>query len=713
VYQFPPTLYTNVQYTKGVRLFPSKEEEEDGTAEFVVPKNYWKDPHFGPTDAVSHQQPTTCLSPIQSVLWTQPYTAHYIAATTGTLMDSTFPNHTTRLLGTITRTLSLDLPHYSSNGASAFCDNLQSYLQQIHDNHQTSTTSSSNSFPLLPPPQPQKRNTSKKQQQHFAVLSTSLAQKMLQVEQRRYEKRYRNLNNNHNNNNTKSNVHVNSLHDEIATRVGSMYTAQRMQQLWIDTVVVKKKKKKQPNNSGSSSAVDVLPSGGGGVGWDQRSGDLLYTHVGTDTEYIQVTDLLHFLLQQQVKVEEASTSKVITATTATKDEIVLSPQDLGVDDNVGMFIKELITLLQACLELSNPDDGFWNIPLFTVYPVVVNIQPPVSPSSSSAAVSSSTGNHLRIQFGIYCHRLLIETFTTRSLEILLRAMDPTSYRVTAPICRRSIPVYNDPAGGDGSIRQTNQQHTSPQDKEEPMFVCAKYPIVCIHGEDKVVLPNSSSSHTGGIQNRCGPSGGVIHENNKNNHNSDRRDSNQTIITLTTDDEDDEEDRKLPATTTFISNIKSTTVTNSLSTATTCTATSEDDVDDDDVSPNQRQKISAYTTLGLLKLLEHEGVESLQYLSNWYPYYCSQMEPIMLSQLRLSLLLHQQYAVVWMISMEHLPNFGINSLLWEEREFLDGPHGGGSKYYVSTALGQIRLEPPETMKGGLLCDEMGLGMFFFR
>ena len=59
----------------------------------------------------------------------------------------------------------------------------------------------------------------------------------------------------------------------------------------------------------------------------------------------------------------------------------------------------------------------------------------------------------------------------------------------------------------------------------------------------------------------------------------------------------------------------------------------------------------------------------------------------------------------MIQMEHLEGaYGINSLLWEERTFPDGGH-----YYYSPALGQVRLgAPPPHMKGGLLCDEQGLG-----
>jgi SNF2 family DNA or RNA helicase len=59
----------------------------------------------------------------------------------------------------------------------------------------------------------------------------------------------------------------------------------------------------------------------------------------------------------------------------------------------------------------------------------------------------------------------------------------------------------------------------------------------------------------------------------------------------------------------------------------------------------------------------------------------------------------------MIQMENLEGaYGINSLLWEQRTFPDGGH-----FYYSPALGQVRLgAPPPLMKGGLVCDEQGLG-----
>jgi SNF2 family DNA or RNA helicase len=80
-----------------------------------------------------------------------------------------------------------------------------------------------------------------------------------------------------------------------------------------------------------------------------------------------------------------------------------------------------------------------------------------------------------------------------------------------------------------------------------------------------------------------------------------------------------------------------------------------------------------------------------------------IEPKIAPVLKLNLMLHQQHAICWMLQMESLGGFGINSILWEEREFLDG-----GKYYYSPALGQIRLSPPPVMKGGILADEQGLG-----
>jgi hypothetical protein len=103
------------------------------------------------------------------------------------------------------------------------------------------------------------------------------------------------------------------------------------------------------------------------------------------------------------------------------------------------------------------------------------------------------------------------------------------------------------------------------------------------------------------------------------------------------------------------------------------------------------RISAFTPQGLLKLLENTGCD----VSNW--------DTTIQSKMKLKLMLHQEHAISWMLQMESLGGFGINSLFWEEREFWDG-----GKYYLAPALGQLRLDKPPQMWGGLLCDEMGLG-----
>jgi len=105
-------------------------------------------------------------------------------------------------------------------------------------------------------------------------------------------------------------------------------------------------------------------------------------------------------------------------------------------------------------------------------------------------------------------------------------------------------------------------------------------------------------------------------------------------------------------------------------------------------------VSAFTAKGLLKLLESTGCDT----SNW-----SALEARLRPYLKLELMLHQRHAVCWMAHMESLGGFGLNSIIWEEREFADG-----GKYYYSPALGQLRLDKPPTTVGGCVADEMGLG-----
>lgn len=107
-------------------------------------------------------------------------------------------------------------------------------------------------------------------------------------------------------------------------------------------------------------------------------------------------------------------------------------------------------------------------------------------------------------------------------------------------------------------------------------------------------------------------------------------------------------------------------------------------------------ISAYSTDGLLKLLENHGTDTTSYDA-----VADRLEDSFCSPL----MLHQKHAISWMMDMEQLDGFGINSLFWEEREFIDG-----GKYYYSPKLGQMRLDKPASLNGGLLCDEMGLGEY---
>ena len=41
------------------------------------------------------------------------------------------------------------------------------------------------------------------------------------------------------------------------------------------------------------------------------------------------------------------------------------------------------------------------------------------------------------------------------------------------------------------------------------------------------------------------------------------------------------------------------------------------------------------------------------------------------RLKLNLMTHQVHGLCWMMQMEQIPNFGVNSLFWEERKFQDG------------------------------------------
>ena len=110
-----------------------------------------------------------------------------------------------------------------------------------------------------------------------------------------------------------------------------------------------------------------------------------------------------------------------------------------------------------------------------------------------------------------------------------------------------------------------------------------------------------------------------------------------------------------------------------------------------VSMEQDDTISAFTTKGLLKLLESTGSDITHYQQHTHAF--------LQDKLQVDLLLHQQHGIAWMLQMETLQGpFGINSILWEERQFPDG-----GNYYWAPSIGQLRLDRPPCMYGGLLCD----------
>ncbi len=68
-----------------------------------------------------------------------------------------------------------------------------------------------------------------------------------------------------------------------------------------------------------------------------------------------------------------------------------------------------------------------------------------------------------------------------------------------------------------------------------------------------------------------------------------------------------------------------------------------------------------------------------------------------------LLEFQRKSIAWMMDQESNAA-GINGHFWQSREFVDG---GPPLYYFPLA-GELRLEKPPVVTGGLLCSEMGLG-----
>ena len=122
------------------------------------------------------------------------------------------------------------------------------------------------------------------------------------------------------------------------------------------------------------------------------------------------------------------------------------------------------------------------------------------------------------------------------------------------------------------------------------------------------------------------------------------------------------------------------------------------------STRRSDVMSAYTFPGFLKLLESPGCD----ITSW-----PVIETRLQNKLQVELLPHQKHGICWMIQQESIDG-GLNSLLWEERQFADGQ----GTYFFSPACGQIRLHLGGTGTrkttavpapvGGILADDMGLG-----
>ena len=74
-------------------------------------------------------------------------------------------------------------------------------------------------------------------------------------------------------------------------------------------------------------------------------------------------------------------------------------------------------------------------------------------------------------------------------------------------------------------------------------------------------------------------------------------------------------------------------------------------------------------------------------------------------IKLRLMTHQRQTVQWMIDQEGSEHpLGLNGRFWETRVWADSDE----PYYYFPAAGELRLDRPPTVAGGLLAEEMGLG-----
>ena len=99
--------------------------------------------------------------------------------------------------------------------------------------------------------------------------------------------------------------------------------------------------------------------------------------------------------------------------------------------------------------------------------------------------------------------------------------------------------------------------------------------------------------------------------------------------------------------------------------------------------------SDFTLAGILKCSVSTGYERE----------CKQPE-----ELSLQMLHYQRETVAWMQDMESLEG-GLNSLFWEKRIWNDGT---GDEYWYFPMGGELRLQKPPIITGGMLCEEMGMG-----
>ena len=78
------------------------------------------------------------------------------------------------------------------------------------------------------------------------------------------------------------------------------------------------------------------------------------------------------------------------------------------------------------------------------------------------------------------------------------------------------------------------------------------------------------------------------------------------------------------------------------------------------------------------------------------------EAIQPETIKLSMLHYQRQSLAWMQDMENAPR-GLNSFLWEERTWI-----GGERFFFFPMAGELRIDPPPLVTGGILSEEMGMG-----